>query len=216
MTFACLELLQKLTGRGLLRTKIIIRLQLIVLLQRRGIYTKSRCCIPQIMYTITCLGRDQSLMDPTSAKTTSLKDILRQPTSVIPGLLSAFLNLGPVIQTTTVTSPEAIINNKLVLTHRQAEETTRRLIIRLGQASNPAAVTACIDVLNEHLIRFPACKALVWQGKSVVALLKLRRTYRNDQGLQDALREALALIGYVDPIKGHGIRVLSIDGGGTR
>ncbi|MEQ2172170.1 hypothetical protein GOODEAATRI_018380, partial [Goodea atripinnis] len=51
-------------------------------------------------------------MDPTSAKTTSLKDILHQPTSVIPGLLRAFLNLGPVIQTTAVTSPEAIINNR--------------------------------------------------------------------------------------------------------
>lgn len=37
-----------------------------------------------------------------------------------------------------------------------------------------------------------------------------------DEKLQAAIRETLALIGYVDPLKGWGIRVLSIDGGGTR
>lgn len=47
-------------------------------------------------------------------------------------------------------------------------------------------------------------------------LLRQRRTYRHNQGIQDALRETLALIGYMDPVKGRGIRVLSIDGGGTR
>lgn len=44
----------------------------------------------------------------------------------------------------------------------------------------------------------------------------MRRTYREDHLLQSTLRETLALIGYVDPVKGRGIRVLSIDGGGTR
>lgn len=54
------------------------------------------------------------------------------------------------------------------------------------------------------------------QEKAAVTLLRLRRTYRRDQRLQAALREAFALIGFVDPVKGRGIRVLSIDGGGTR
>ncbi|KAM4736730.1 calcium-independent phospholipase A2-gamma-like, partial [Anableps anableps] len=159
-------------------------------------------------------------MDLTSSKTTSMMDVLRQPSRIIPGLLSGILNLGHLSQDTdsktAVTSPEAIINNRLDLTHRQAEETAHKLIIRLGQASNPEALNACIDVLNEHLICFPSCKALIWQGKSVVNLLRIRRTYKNDQRLQAALREALALIGYVDPVRGCGIRVLSIDGGGTR
>ncbi|MBN3303346.1 PLPL8 phospholipase, partial [Amia calva] len=43
-----------------------------------------------------------------------------------------------------------------------------------------------------------------------------RRRNGDNQALQAAIREALALIGYADPIKGRGIRVLSIDGGGTR
>lgn len=37
-----------------------------------------------------------------------------------------------------------------------------------------------------------------------------------DETLQAAVREILALIGYVDPVKGRGIRILTIDGGGTR
>lgn len=38
---------------------------------------------------------------------------------------------------------------------------------------------------------------------------------RNDQILE-SIREALALLGHVDPVKGRGIRILSIDGGGIR
>uniref|UniRef100_A0A3B5BFW8 Calcium-independent phospholipase A2-gamma-like n=1 Tax=Stegastes partitus TaxID=144197 RepID=A0A3B5BFW8_9TELE len=53
-------------------------------------------------------------------------------------------------------------------------------------------------------------------NKKVITLLRQRRTYRYDHKLQAAVRETLALIGYVDPVKGRGIRVLSIDGGGTR
>uniref|UniRef100_A0A8C9ZX49 PNPLA domain-containing protein n=1 Tax=Sander lucioperca TaxID=283035 RepID=A0A8C9ZX49_SANLU len=52
--------------------------------------------------------------------------------------------------------------------------------------------------------------------KTAVTLLRKRRTCRDNQVLQSALRESFALIGYVDPVKGRGIRVLSIDGGGTR
>lgn len=45
-------------------------------------------------------------------------------------------------------------------------------------------------------------------------LLRLRQA--RDLSLQAAVRESLALVGYTDPVKGRGIRVLTIDGGGTR
>ncbi|XP_040917951.1 calcium-independent phospholipase A2-gamma-like [Toxotes jaculatrix] len=164
-------------------------------------------------------------MDPGSAaseglKTVTFMDCLRHPTSAIPDLLGPYLKMGSLTQTSkpkpAVTSPEAILNKKLVLSRRQAEEITRGLIGSLGLASSPGALIACVEALNEHLIRYPSCKALMWQEKIAVTLLRKRRTFRDDQVLQSALREILALIGYVDPVKGCGIRVLSIDGGGTR
>lgn len=45
-------------------------------------------------------------------------------------------------------------------------------------------------------------------------LLRFRQA--RDLPLQAAVREALAVVGYTDPVKGKGIRVLAIDGGGTR
>ncbi|KAG8002506.1 Calcium-independent phospholipase A2-gamma [Nibea albiflora] len=164
-------------------------------------------------------------MDPRSAaserlKTVSFMDCLRHPTSAIPDLLGAYLKLGPLTQAgkpkPAMMSPEAILNKKLVLSRRQAEEMTCRLIGSLTQTSSPEALTACVEALNEHLIRYPSCKALMWQEKTAVTLLRKRRTYRDNQLLQSTLRETLALIGYTDPVKGRGIRVLSIDGGGTR
>ncbi|XP_071659385.1 calcium-independent phospholipase A2-gamma isoform X2 [Patagioenas fasciata] len=50
--------------------------------------------------------------------------------------------------------------------------------------------------------------------KLIPCLLRLRQA--NDESLQAAVRETLAVIGYTDPVKGWGIRVLAIDGGGTR
>ncbi|XP_057222101.1 calcium-independent phospholipase A2-gamma isoform X2 [Malurus melanocephalus] len=50
--------------------------------------------------------------------------------------------------------------------------------------------------------------------KLIPCLLRLRQA--NDESLQAAVRETLALIGYTDPVKGWGVRVLTIDGGGTR
>lgn len=52
------------------------------------------------------------------------------------------------------------------------------------------------------------------QERAVPCLLRLRQA--GDPILQAAVRQALALVGYTDPVKGRGIRLLSIDGGGTR
>ncbi|XP_043943358.1 calcium-independent phospholipase A2-gamma isoform X2 [Protopterus annectens] len=50
--------------------------------------------------------------------------------------------------------------------------------------------------------------------KILPCILRLREA--KDETLQAAVSEMLAIIGYANPVKGRGIRVLTIDGGGTR
>ncbi|XP_062247846.1 calcium-independent phospholipase A2-gamma-like isoform X2 [Platichthys flesus] len=154
------------------------------------------------------------------AKPVTFLDFLLHPTSAIPDFLGTYLKLGPLSQTRVtrpaMTSRGTILNKKILLSRRQVEELTCGLIGSLGLASSPGALVACVEALNEHLILHPSCKALLWQNRTAVTLLRKRRSYRDDQDLQSAVRETLALIGYVEPVKGSGIRVLSIDGGGTR
>jgi len=45
-------------------------------------------------------------------------------------------------------------------------------------------------------------------------LLRLRNSH--NAAVAEAAREALALVGYVDAVSGRGIRVLTLDGGGTK
>ncbi|EPY80798.1 intracellular membrane-associated calcium-independent phospholipase A2 gamma isoform 1-like protein [Camelus ferus] len=71
-----------------------------------------------------------------------------------------------------------------------------------------------VEELTFHLLEFPEGKGVAVKEKIIPYLLRLRQI--KDETLQAAVREILALIGYVDPVKGRGIRILTIDGGGTR
>lgn len=145
-------------------------------------------------------------------------DCLRQPSSAIPNMLGGYLKVGPWAPKNrkAAVELEATLRKRVVIGRRQAEEMTRALVRSLEYSLPPDALTTCVKELNRHLIKHPACKLVVWQEKAAIKLLKQRRSHRNNQDLQSVIRESLALIGYVDPVKGRGIRVLSIDGGGTR
>ncbi|XP_054631119.1 calcium-independent phospholipase A2-gamma-like isoform X1 [Dunckerocampus dactyliophorus] len=165
--------------------------------------------------TSTNLQKEMNSLTADRKEAVSFMDCFRHPTRAIPDLLEAYLSRVASSQTRerkpAMKSARAGMNKK-----KQAEELIHGLIQDLRQASSAKALTTCVEALNEYLINHPSHKALMWQEKTAVTLLRQRRVYRSNQALQSAIREALALIGYVDPIKGRGIRVLSIDGGGTR
>ncbi|KAM9344308.1 calcium-independent phospholipase A2-gamma-like [Pholidichthys leucotaenia] len=161
-----------------------------------------------------------SSMIPETLKIPSFVDYLRHSLSAISDLSSAYQIQGTLSQDTNpkaaMKSLQATLNKKLALSQREAKDVTRGLISNLRLASSAEDLTVCVEALNEHLIHNPSCISLIWKEKTAVTLLKQRRTYCHHNELQAALRETLSLIGYVDPVKGRGIRVLSIDGGGTR
>ncbi|XP_060750297.1 calcium-independent phospholipase A2-gamma-like isoform X2 [Tachysurus vachellii] len=106
--------------------------------------------------------------------------------------------------------------DRVAMRRQLAEDRTRFLLANLEKARARSSISSCVEDLNAHLILNPTCKSVVWQEKSAMHILKHCRLFWMDKKLQAAFRETLALIGYMDPLKGWGIRMLSIDGGGTR
>ncbi|NWS08592.1 PLPL8 phospholipase, partial [Motacilla alba] len=91
---------------------------------------------------------------------------------------------------------------------------TRALVQALRRSPNPKVCINRVEELTYHLLEFPESRGVAIKEKLIPCLLRLRQA--NDESLQAAVRETLALIGYTDPVKGWGIRILTIDGGGTR
>uniref|UniRef100_A0A1A8NPF4 Patatin-like phospholipase domain containing 8 n=1 Tax=Nothobranchius pienaari TaxID=704102 RepID=A0A1A8NPF4_9TELE len=91
---------------------------------------------------------------------------------------------------------------------------TRSLVKGLQKVTDVKLLTARVEELSFHLLEFPETRGVAVKESVVPCLLRLRQA--KDLPLQAAVREALAVVGYTDPVKGRGIRVLSIDGGGTR
>ncbi|NXN16398.1 PLPL8 phospholipase, partial [Indicator maculatus] len=91
---------------------------------------------------------------------------------------------------------------------------TRALVQALRRSSNRRVCISRVEELTYHLLEFPESRGVAIKEKLIPCLLRLRQA--NDESLQAAVRETLAVIGYTDPVKGWGIRVLTIDGGGTR
>ncbi|KAM6896018.1 calcium-independent phospholipase A2-gamma isoform 1-T2 [Lycodopsis pacificus] len=91
---------------------------------------------------------------------------------------------------------------------------TRALVKGLQRVTDVKLLTSRVEELSVHLLEFPETRGVAIMESVLPCLLRLRQA--RDPPLQAAVREALALVGYAEPVKGRGIRVLAIDGGGTR
>ncbi|KAI1882326.1 hypothetical protein AGOR_G00249520 [Albula goreensis] len=101
-----------------------------------------------------------------------------------------------------------------IIARVSVDNRTRALVQALYRASDVKLYIKRVEDLSYHLLEFPETRGVAVKEKVIPCLLRLRQA--GDPTLQAAVREALTLVGYTDPVKGRGIRVLSIDGGGTR
>ncbi|XP_078076348.1 calcium-independent phospholipase A2-gamma [Mustelus asterias] len=106
------------------------------------------------------------------------------------------------------------LQREKIIAKFSVDNRTRALVKALHRASDVRVYINRVEELTYHLLEFPESRAVAVKEKLIPCLLRLRQA--NDETLQNAVRESLALIGYTNPIKGRGIRVLTIDGGGTR
>ncbi|KAM9824521.1 calcium-independent phospholipase A2-gamma-like [Neosynchiropus ocellatus] len=101
-----------------------------------------------------------------------------------------------------------------IIARVSVDNRTRSLVKGLQRVTDVRILTDRVEQLSVHLLEFPETRGVASKEGALPCLLRLRQA--SDVRLQAAVREALALIGYNDPVKGRGIRVLAIDGGGTR
>ncbi|XP_075998227.1 calcium-independent phospholipase A2-gamma-like [Genypterus blacodes] len=101
-----------------------------------------------------------------------------------------------------------------IIARVSVDNRTRALVQALHRASDVRIYINRVEDLSYHLLEFPESRIVAVKEKVIPRLLRLRQA--SDPGLRAAIREALALVGYANPVKGRGIRILSIDGGGLR
>ncbi|XP_033370669.1 calcium-independent phospholipase A2-gamma isoform X2 [Parus major] len=106
------------------------------------------------------------------------------------------------------------LQREKIIARVSIDNRTRALVQAIRRSSNQRVCINRVEELTYHLLEFPESRGVAIKEKLIPCLLRLRQA--NDESLQAAVRETLALIGYTDPVEGWGIRILSIDGGGTR
>lgn len=96
-----------------------------------------------------------------------------------------------------------------------ADGRTRYLLKAVATASSLASRSTRLQEFCQHLYDNPQAKSLAIKEKGVPLMMRLKIVTK-DPTVQGYINEALALLGYIRPLPGRGIRILAIDGGGTR
>ncbi|XP_035520945.1 calcium-independent phospholipase A2-gamma-like [Morone saxatilis] len=107
-----------------------------------------------------------------------------------------------------------LLQREKIIARVSVDNRTRALVKGLHRASDVRVYINRVEDLSYHLLEFPETSGVAVKEKVIPGLLRLKQA--SDPGLRAAVREALALVGYHAPVKGRGIRILSIDGGGLR
>lgn len=92
---------------------------------------------------------------------------------------------------------------------------TCHVLSSIATAETLSAKVRRIEELLDLMSKYPPVRNYAVKEGGVKILLRTREKH-SDEALKQVVREALALLGYTDPLPGRGIRILSIDGGGIR
>ncbi|KAM9753010.1 calcium-independent phospholipase A2-gamma isoform 2-T4 [Menidia menidia] len=107
-----------------------------------------------------------------------------------------------------------MLQREKIIARVSVDNRTRGLVQALQRASDVRVYISRVEDFSYHLLEFPETRIVAVKEKVIPSLLRLKQA--RDPGLRAAVREALALVGYQEPVRGRGIRILSIDGGGLR
>ncbi|KAK2579331.1 hypothetical protein KPH14_008283 [Odynerus spinipes] len=92
---------------------------------------------------------------------------------------------------------------------------TRHILNSILTAESNTSKWRRIEDLLMHIDQYPEARHFAIKEGAIPILLKVRHRTKDEQ-IKASLREALAIMGHIDPPTGCGIKILSIDGGGIR
>uniref|UniRef100_A0A1I7YFH0 PNPLA domain-containing protein n=1 Tax=Steinernema glaseri TaxID=37863 RepID=A0A1I7YFH0_9BILA len=93
---------------------------------------------------------------------------------------------------------------------------THALIRKLNLAESLNSRLLRTEEMCRHLLEYPATRSVIVENRAVISKLKKQMRYSSDAALRAESRQCLSLCGQPETLHGRGIRLLTIDGGGTR
>ncbi|XP_045480446.1 calcium-independent phospholipase A2-gamma-like isoform X2 [Harmonia axyridis] len=105
---------------------------------------------------------------------------------------------------------------KPVVSLEMVASRTEHLLTSIKTASNDDDRLSKINEFCEHLKCYSDARHIAVKEGGIRCLLKIRYKGTKSPEVIGALKEALSLLGHSDHVEGMGLRILSIDGGGTR
>ncbi|XP_044746371.1 calcium-independent phospholipase A2-gamma-like isoform X2 [Coccinella septempunctata] len=105
---------------------------------------------------------------------------------------------------------------KPIISKEAIASRTEYLLSAIKTAKQDDYKLSKIDEFCEYLKRYQDARHIAVKEGGIRSLLKIRYQETSSPEVIGALQEALSLLGYTDTVEGTGLRILSIDGGGTR
>ncbi|XP_015600988.1 calcium-independent phospholipase A2-gamma isoform X2 [Cephus cinctus] len=148
-------------------------------------------------------------------RTPNLRYNLKETSS---SFLKIFMNLIPKLNVNNKilpATPKWKSNISVDVSKHSIVSRMQHILNSIYTAESNASKLRRIDELLNHMEQYPEARHYAIKGKAITILLKVREKIKDEQ-VRGSIRETLAILGYVDPLPGKGIRILSIDGGGVR
>ncbi|CAH1393072.1 unnamed protein product [Nezara viridula] len=101
------------------------------------------------------------------------------------------------------------------VTREEINAQTQHLLSSLASSESVSVRLKRLEDLLNHLICHPTAKNFAVK-KGAIGILLFIRKHTNDVPTHETILQTLTILGYADPPRSNGIRILSIDGGGMR
>ncbi|CAG5096591.1 Similar to PNPLA8: Calcium-independent phospholipase A2-gamma (Oryctolagus cuniculus) [Cotesia congregata] len=166
---------------------------------------------------LNIVDKKQSLQSSVVASDQLLQNT-RDQILALPQLLNnLFTKLNPRVKESLplTTVPKWKTYTKSNVTKHSILSRTKHILNSIVIAESNTSQLKRIEDFLAHIEQYPEARYHALKEGVVKVLLRTRQK-SEDEKVNESIREALAVIGYIEPLPCRGIRILSIDGGGLR